>query len=167
MTVYLCGFMGCGKSTIGKFTAEKSSVGFIDLDEYITETENMSIPDIFREKGEPYFRQKEAEAVAKLSDKSAVIACGGGTVLNDNSTKTARENGIVIFLDVPFEKCYQRIKDDPNRPLAVNNTKEKLKEIYDYRHEIYSKNSTVTIDADASLAEVYERIIDAVKIFKK
>ena len=67
MTIYLCGFMGCGKSTIGKILARKTGLKFTDLDDYIEETEKMSIPEIFAEKGESYFREKEAKAVKDLS----------------------------------------------------------------------------------------------------
>ncbi|HPY86244.1 MAG TPA: shikimate kinase, partial [Ruminococcus flavefaciens] len=77
MTIFLCGFMGCGKSTIGKLTAKKLGCGFYDTDELIVESQKMSIPDIFAEKGEPYFRQVEAETIRSMCGKSAVIACGG------------------------------------------------------------------------------------------
>lgn len=167
MTIYLCGFMGCGKSTIGKMIATKTNMNFTDLDEYITCKEEMSIPEIFSQKGEPYFRAKEAEAVKELSGKNTVIACGGGTILNDNSATAARENGVVIFLDVPFESCYERIKDDTNRPLVVNNTKEQLREIFDHRHDIYLKNSTLSLSADKSPFEICEDILSTIKIFKK
>ena len=63
MTIYLCGFLGCGKSTIGKLLAQKTGLKFTDLDDYIEETEKMSIPEIFASKGESYFREKEAKAV--------------------------------------------------------------------------------------------------------
>ena len=85
MTIYLCGFMGCGKSTIGKLLAQKTGLKFTDLDDYIEETEKMSIPEIFASKGESYFREKEAKAVKDLSAENSVVACGGGTIINDNS----------------------------------------------------------------------------------
>ena len=93
MTIYLCGFMGCGKSTIGKLLAQKTGLKFTDLDDYIEKTEKMSIPEIFASKGESYFREKEAKAVKDLSAENSVVACGGGTIINDNSARIARENG--------------------------------------------------------------------------
>ena len=105
MTIYLCGFMGCGKSTVGKLLAQKLGMRFTDLDDYIESSAGMSIPDIFSEKGEPYFREKEAQAVKELSAENSVVACGGGTIINDNSARIARENGPVIFLDLPFGDC--------------------------------------------------------------
>lgn len=148
MTVYLCGFMGCGKSTTGKLLAEKTGLKFTDLDDYIEEKEQMSIPEIFAQKGEAYFREREAQAVKELSAENSVVACGGGTIINDNSARIARENGTVVFLNIPFETCYSRIKDDAHRPLVANNTKEQLHEIFSKRHDIYLRNSTVAVDAD-------------------
>lgn len=167
MTIYLCGFMGCGKSTTGPLLAQKTGLHFTDLDDYIEEKEGMSIPEIFASKGEAYFREKEAQAVKELSAKNSVVACGGGTIINDNSARIARENGTVFFLDIPFEVCYDRIKNDTHRPLVTNNTKEQLKNIFDTRHDIYLKNSTVTIDADKSPAMICENIINTLKTLQK
>ena len=167
MTIYLCGFMGCGKSTVGKLLAQKLGMRFTDLDDYIENSEGMSIPDIFSEKGEPYFREKEAQAVKELSAENSVVACGGGTIINDNSARIARENGTVIFLDIPFGECYERIKDNPHRPLVLNNTKEKLHEIFSTRHDIYMKNSTLAVDADKSPSLLCEDIISNIKAPRK
>ena len=73
-TVFLCGFMGCGKSTVGKLLAHKLGCGFTDMDNYIVEKQGMPIPQIFAEKGEDYFRDAETDAVRELSEKAGVIA---------------------------------------------------------------------------------------------
>ena len=162
MTIYLCGFMGCGKSTIGKLLAQKTGLKFTDLDDYIEKTEKMSIPEIFAEKGESYFREKEAKDVKDLSAENSVVACGGGTIINDNSARIARENGTVFFLDIPFEVCYDRIKGDSHRPLVANNTKDQLHETFDKRHDIYLKNSTLTVNADRTPDLICDEIISIV-----
>ena len=82
MTIFLCGFMGCGKTTVGKVLSQMLRIPLIDTDEAIVESEGMSIPEIFEEKGEPYFRKVEAETVRSLCSKTAVAACGGGAMLN-------------------------------------------------------------------------------------
>ena len=74
MTVFLCGFMGCGKSTSGKLAAKKLGCGFCDTDDLIVRTLDMSIPDIFEQKGEPFFRKTEAEIVKSLCGKTIVAA---------------------------------------------------------------------------------------------
>lgn len=161
--VYLCGFMGCGKSTVGKILARKSGCGFIDMDDYIVEREGMTIPQIFSEKGEKYFRDTETAIIGELAEKGAVIACGGGAMLKKENAEIASENGIVIYIDIPFEVCYERISGDTNRPLVMNNTKEQLKEIYNGRVPVYKSNSTITVDGVGTADEVAERIAEAIK----
>ncbi len=163
MTIFLCGFMGCGKTTVGKLAAKKLGCGFCDSDDIIVETQGMSIPEIFEEKGEPYFRSAEADVIRSLCGKKTVVACGGGAMLNPDSAKTAAESGAVIFLDVNFETCYARIRGDRNRPIAAASTKEELRQRFDARHEIYMKHSTIRIDANGSPMETAELITNAVK----
>ncbi len=157
MKIYLCGFMGCGKSRVGRELARKCGMKFADLDNYIVEHEKMSIPEIFEKFGEPHFRELEAKYIAEMPDNS-VVALGGGAMINDNTAKTARENGKVIFLDADFETCYGRIKDDKNRPLAYNNPKEKVKELYDFRRPIYTERSDIVIKAAGRPSEIIEKI---------
>lgn len=159
MIIFLCGFMGCGKTTIGKCLAEKLSAKYIDMDEYIEKHEGKKISQIFAEKGEPYFRQIEADTVKNLSETNGIISCGGGAMLNDKSSETARENGEVVFLDVPFDVCYERINNDLNRPIVMNNTKEQLKAIYDRRYPVYMKNSSICVHADDSPKKITETIL--------
>ena len=89
---------------------------------------------------------------------NSVVALGGGAIINENTAKTARETGKVIFLDVDFETCYKRIKDDSNRPLAFNNPKEKVKELYDTRRPIYSERSDIIIKAAGTPAKIIDKI---------
>ena len=84
MTIFLCGFMGCGKTTVGEILAKQLGLPLIDTDAYIVEQEGRSIPEIFAQEGEPYFRKVEAQAIRTLCTKNAVIACGGGEVIVQN-----------------------------------------------------------------------------------
>lgn len=161
--VYLCGFMGCGKSTIGKMLARKSGCGFVDMDDYIVEREKMTIPQIFAEKGENYFRNTETAVIGELAEKGAVIACGGGAMLKKENADIASKNGVVVYIDVPFEICYERISGDTNRPLVVNNTKEQLEKIYNDRVPVYRANSAITIDGLGSAEEIASRIAEAIQ----
>lgn len=163
MTIFLCGFMGCGKTTVGKLAAKKLGCGFCDTDDLIVEDQKMSIPDIFAEKGEPYFRKVEAEIVKSLCGKTAVVACGGGAMLNPESAKAAAEAGAVVFLDADFETCYERICGDKNRPIAAASTKEELRERFNARRAVYLSHSTVQIDCGGSPMETADKIVEAVK----
>ena len=164
MTVFLCGFMGCGKTTTGKLAAKKLGSGFTDTDDLIVRTLGMSIPDIFEQKGEPFFRQTEAEIVKSLCGKTIVAACGGGAMINPDTAKAAKDSGaVIVYIDVPFETCYERIKDDANRPIVMSKTKEELKKVYDQRREIYMKHSTVRVECNGSPMENAEKIAAAVR----
>lgn len=157
MKIYLCGFMGCGKTRIGKTLAKQAEMTFADLDKYIVDNEGMSIPEIFDKFGEPHFRALEAKYISEMPDNS-VVALGGGAIINENTAKTARESGKVVFLDADFETCYSRIKDDSNRPLAYNNPKEKVKELFDTRRPVYSERSDITVKAVGTPESIAERI---------
>lgn len=161
--VFLCGFMGCGKSTIGKLLANKLDCGFTDMDNYITEKLGMSIPQIFAEKGEDYFRNTETEVIGELAEKGGVIACGGGAMLRKTNADIANAGGTVVFIDVPFDTCYKRISGDENRPLVMNNTKEELNLIFEGRAPVYREHSAVTADGSGSPMEIAEKIISVLR----
>lgn len=164
MTIFLCGFMGCGKSTVGSLLAKKLGCGFCDTDELVVKNQGMTIPEIFAQKGEPYFRTVEAETVKSLCGKNTVVACGGGAMLNSDTAETVKESGgVIIYLDVDFEECYCRISGDTNRPIVMNNTKEQLEEIYNNRRDIYIENSTGRVEASGTPAEIAETIADILK----
>lgn len=152
MVIFLCGFMGCGKSTVGKELGKLMGYRFVDMDTYIEEREATSIPEIFAQKGEDYFRRVEAEAVVELSKTNAIVGCGGGAMLNPTSAEVGRKAGQVVFLDVPFEVCYARIKGDSNRPIVANNSKEGLEAIYDQRHAVYEANASYRVDVDPEVS---------------
>ena len=162
MTIFLCGFMGCGKSTVGKALAKKLHTSFFDLDDYIVKKEGRTIPTIFEESGEPYFRQAEADSIGEISKQGGIIATGGGAMLNPKTAEFAHGCGTVIFLDVPFEICYKRIKGDTNRPLVMNNTKKQLFELYNKRKIVYGENSCNTITANGSVEKIVDKIIEIV-----
>lgn len=159
MTIFLCGFMGCGKTTVGKILAKKMGCSFYDTDELIVENQGMTIPEIFAQKGEPYFRQIEADIVKSMCGKSAVISCGGGAMINPDTAKAVKDAGeTIVFLDVDFATCYERICGDSNRPIASSSTKEELKERFDKRYVLYKNHSTLQIDASSSPMETAEAV---------
>ena len=164
MTIFLCGFMGCGKSTVGKLAAKKLGCGFCDTDDLIVKIEEMTIPEIFEQKGEPHFRKVEAELVKSLCGKTVVAACGGGAMLNPDTAKAAAEAGAeVIYLDVPFETCYSRIEGDTNRPIVMSSTKEQLEELYNKRRSVYAAHSTITVDCSGSPVQNAHKIVAALR----
>lgn len=161
-SIYLCGFMGCGKSRIGKAAAKSLNMPFVDLDSYIVKKEGMDIPKIFEEKGEEYFRRLEGECLKELED-GYVVATGGGTLINKNTAEYANQHGITVFLDASFPVCYGRIKNDTNRPLVMNNTKKQLEDIFNKRKEIYKAHSRFVIKAEGTVESITDSIIKKVK----
>lgn len=164
-SVYLCGFMGCGKSHIGRMAALVTGKTFVDLDKVIVKGEGMSIPEIFDRFGEPHFRQLEAKYIRELSD-SYVVATGGGALINDNTAEYARQSGLTVYINTSFENCYRRIKDDSNRPLVVKNTKEQLRELYNMRDVIYRRNSMCMVNGNAKDFIIRNEIVKLMNYFE-
>jgi len=166
MTIFLCGFMGCGKSTIGEKLAKKLNCDFIDMDDYIEQQAGMKIPEIFEKFGEPHFRDLETQAVRDLAQRSGVISCGGGAMLRDVNAEIARAHGYVVLLDVPFRTCYFRIADS-DRPIVRNNTRQQLEELYNKRYVIYKQHCTHTADASHSPSDGVSEILNVLGIENK
>lgn len=165
-SVYLCGFMGCGKSHIGRLLAAELGREFLDMDRYIVEHEKMSIPQIFEKFGEPHFRRLEAKYIRQLSG-GYIVATGGGALINEHTAQFARESGLSVYINTSFENCYDRIKNDSNRPLVVNNTPEQLRQLYDARAEIYRRNSMAMVNGNAKDTVICGEIVKLVQAFEK
>lgn len=159
MTIFLCGFMGCGKSTVGVRLAKALNCPFTDMDTYIEEQAGMTIPEIFEKLGEPHFRDLETQAVRDLAGREGVIACGGGAMLRELNAGIARENGIVLYLDVPFRICYVRIVNT-DRPIVRRSSRQELYELYRKRRGIYRKHSTHSVQASGTPAQVLRSVME-------
>ncbi|MCM1225807.1 MAG: shikimate kinase [Clostridium sp.] len=160
MTVYLCGFMGCGKTTVGKKLAKLRGCGYCDMDELIVKKAGMTIPEIFEKHGEPYFRQMETELIEELGSFKGIVSCGGGAMLSSKNGDIAKKNGVVVFLDVPFNTCYYRISGDKNRPIAASRTRSQLEELYNERYTKYKANSTISIKCKGGPLGIAKNIRD-------
>ncbi|MCL1823847.1 MAG: shikimate kinase [Oscillospiraceae bacterium] len=152
--IYLSGFMGCGKSYLGRKAASETGLYFIDLDEYITEREGIKVSEIFKKYGEKFFRSLEFDALSEIS--ADIIALGGGALTNPDTAAYVKENAVVIYINTPFENVYERIKGDKSRPLAVNKSKEELFTLYQSRESGY-KNTADYIKND------FDEIINLIK----
>lgn len=165
-TIYLCGFMGCGKSTIGKIISKKLGLEFYDLDYYIENNCGMKIPEIFEKYGEKHFRKLESEAIEEFQNKHGIVATGGGAMLSEKNSKLANQNGITVFIDTAFEICYDRIKDDQNRPIAFNSTKQELFERFEKRYPLYKNHSVITVDGNGTPLQIAQEIVKRARVYK-
>ncbi len=119
MRVYLTGFMGSGKSTLGQSLASALSYRFVDLDEQIVKKEGLSISEIFETKGEAYFRDVEVEVLQSITGDKLVIALGGGTFCSDDNIDFIKKSGISFYLYLTEEELLKRLgnQNDGKRPL--------------------------------------------------
>lgn len=160
MKVYLIGFMGAGKTTVGRELAQRLEVPFFDLDEMVEASEKMSIKEIFAERGEPYFRRRERDLLHSSQYlENAVIATGGGTFTFEDNIQFIKTAGYSIYLSAPFTVLRGRISDKAaERPLFRDDLA--TLELYQYRLKYY-KMSDLTVDVrqDETSAEVAERLI--------
>jgi len=138
--IYLTGFMGAGKSTVGRLLAAKLQRPFYDLDAEIERAEGRSIPQIFAEDGEAAFRRMEADCLCDLSSP-AVVALGGGAFMTPAVRAAASERGLTVFLEWPFETLLARVRGDANRPLAKEPAQ--MRRLYETRLPVYRQADIV------------------------
>jgi shikimate kinase len=128
MRIFLTGYMGCGKSTIGRKVAALMGINFIDLDKYIEERNFKSVPDIFAQEGEAAFREKERQALREVSEfEDIVIGTGGGAPCFFDNMKMMNDTGITIYLAPDNETLACRLlKSKTDRPLIAGKSREEL-----------------------------------------
>lgn len=164
--IVLCGFMASGKSSIGLLLANKLNLDFIDTDEYICKKYSMSIPEIFEKGGEELFRDLEHTCTKELSAlHNSIISTGGGLLTFERNYEVLKENSIIIFLDRDFDVIYETISNDTNRPLASSNSKEKLKDLYNFRKSKYLNFSKLHIINNKSKEDIVEDIVSKLRAF--
>ena len=135
--ISLIGFMGSGKSTVGRMLAGRLKYSFLDLDDLIEKNAGKSIRCIFTEHGETRFRKLETEALYSLIEKDKlVIAAGGGAAVQKQNHTFFQNNSFTVYLEVSFDEFLRRTARDPDRPLLKRAEKE-LRELYNARLPIY------------------------------
>ena len=158
--VVLVGPMGAGKSTVGGLLADRWGVALRDTDADVEAAEGRSVSDIFVDAGEPYFREREREAVlAALDDHDGVLALGGGAVL-DPATRAALRGHPVVFLQVGFADAVKRVGLGSGRPLLLGNVRAQVRALLEERLPVYREVAAHVVDTDGRSAE---EVADAVE----
>ena len=158
----LIGYMGSGKSTIGKQLAKKYQYDFLDTDEWIEHENGMTIKEMFAQRGENYFRNLETQALISFQNQigQTILSTGGGMALSATNANLLRNLGIVIFLKVSKEVVIQRLQGDTTRPLLQGEDFEKkIEQMLEQRDPLYESAAHYVIDTDGkTIEEVIEEI---------
>jgi shikimate kinase len=165
--IVLIGFMGTGKTAVGRILARRLGFKFVDTDEEVESVTGKAIPEIFKCYGVVRFRSEETAVIKKLSAyKGLVVATGGGAVLNPENVWALKRNGIMVLLRSSPEVIYSRVKSNRDRPLLAGpgDLLQQIKSLMAEREEAYRKSADLEVASeDESKAEVAAKIIKMLK----
>lgn len=148
-SIVLCGFMGSGKTVVGKALASILGVKFVDTDEMIEAQQGVAIKAIFATHGEDYFRDLEHEMCKKVAAmKNCVVSTGGGALTFQRNVDALKQGSKIVFLDASFDVICDRIGNSTTRPLFQD--REKAKQLYDERKDKYLSAADIVINGDMS-----------------
>lgn len=164
--IALIGFMGSGKTTIGRILARSLDMKFIDIDRCISMKEKRTIPEIFEEHGEKYFRDLERSIIEEESkDNNIVISTGGGAIIDNVNIKNLKSTSFVVYLDCDVNTIYERVKRSKARPLLTNSEDmlQTIQDLYDKRQTLYkiSSDFSIKIDSNTNIYDSVEKIKNA------
>lgn len=159
--IALIGFMGSGKTTVGRQLARALEMKFVDIDKLIVEREGRTIPEIFETEGEAYFRRLESQIVEEESrDNNVVISTGGGVIIDNANIKNLQKSSFVVYLNCSIECVYQRVKRRKNRPLLnVEDILTTITELHQSREKLYRISCDYSVDIDTE-STIYDTVDD-------
>ena len=160
--IYLIGFMGVGKSTIGRLLSKEMKGQLIEMDETIEKEQGMTINEIFARYGETHFRDLECKLVERIAgEEGKIVSCGGGAVLRPLNVENMKKSGIIVFLSATPEKIYKRVRHATNRPLLNGNMNvEYIAGMMEKRRSLYESAADVTISTDKkTTVEIVKEIL--------
>jgi len=158
--IVLIGFMGSGKTTVGKKVSRITGMKFVDLDAQIEKSAKTKISRIFETRGELYFRGLETKALAKAGKKSkTVISTGGGIIKMDKNLPLLKKAGLVVYLKNSFAVCKKRLEGKTDRPLFNKDNLKSARALFKSRLELYKKAADITVITDRLNAEEAAKLI--------
>ena len=160
-SILLSGFMGCGKSTVGKVLSERLGFNFVDADAEIVKIAGMSINDIFEKYGEAYFRKLETEVLQNLSFcKNTVIASGGGAMVKTENFDSVKDSSLVIYMNADEDFLYNNISKSDERPLMKTpDPKASIHELLSSRKSFYESHNHISVNASMPVDTVVDEIM--------
>jgi shikimate kinase len=162
--IVLTGFMGTGKTEVGRELSRKLGWRLIDLDEEIEKVQASSIQEIFSRFGEPFFRDLETKQIRKFAvEEHVIISTGGGAVIRQENLDILSQKGLVVNLSATPETILQRTGPDDNRPLLrVEDRLKRIRELLDFRKPFYEKADMVVDTESKTPREVADEILDRI-----
>ena len=159
--VFLIGPMGAGKTTVGRLLARDLGLMFLDSDHEIEKAANAAISWIFDMEGEAGFRRRESRMIAQLTERREILlATGGGAVLDPANRDLLKDRGIVVYLHVSLELQLSRELKDDNRPLLQTaNREQRIRELFEARHPIYSELADIRVEAKRKYPHLVSRAV--------
>lgn len=159
--LYLVGFMGTGKSTVGRQVAKQMNFAFIDSDQEIERLQGKPVSAIFAEQGEAAFRKMEREFIENGHPaQGCVVACGGGLVVPPGMLELLRRRGVVICLHAPIETIIERIMHTTHRPLLqAEDRGQRLRDLYAQREALYRRTGTMVLTDSRPLREIAAHVL--------
>lgn len=165
--VYLVGFMGSGKSAIGKRLGTLLNLPFYDMDTEIVNRTGMTIPQIFETYGEEGFRDMETEFLRSFHDNYCIIATGGGVAMREENRKIMRRTGLVFFLNSTFRDIWRRISTDSNRPIVQRSSRHELEKLFHNRKPLYLQSAHFKVETtNRTLNEITQYIASQIMRLK-
>ncbi len=161
----MIGFMGSGKSSVSLQLADMTGLPKAEMDQILTDREEMTIAEIFANKGEPYFREQETELLREFGTTGPqIISCGGGVVMKEENVQIMRKSGTIVCLAATPDVIYERVKDSRERPLLNGNMNvEYIAELMEARRPFYEKAADITIETShMRIDKVAEAILEAI-----
>ncbi len=163
--IVLIGFMGTGKTAVGRELSRLLNMKLIDVDTEIEKSEKMTINEIFERFGEARFRDIETDMVKKVAqNKNVIISTGGGVVLRAENMESLKKKGVIVCLTASPEKIFERISNNADRPLLrVEDPLKKIKELLTFREPFYKKAEITINTDDKNPLQIAEEIIERLK----
>ena len=155
----LIGMAGCGKSTIGVVAAKLLGYDFVDSDLVLQKQEGLLLREIISGFGVDYFKDAEERALCSLEIDGTVIATGGSAVYGERAMKRLRENGVCVWLHLPFDEIEKRVGDAAARGIVMESGKT-MRDVYDQREPLYRRYADVRVDCSDDVARNAEIVVD-------
>lgn len=162
-TVVMVGMMGAGKTAVGRALAARLAVPFLDSDAEIETAANMTVPEIFARDGEPFFRKKEAQVIARLlQEERGVLSTGGGAFLVDENRRMISDKGVSVWLNADLDLLWQRVRHKDTRPLLrTPDPRATLAKIFAARAPVYAMADVAVRSApDLSIEAMVDRVVE-------